>query len=269
MGEGGRAAIGTTEYDGQIVVGPGFGRHEPARVPVVQDRLVEAVRPGEHPREVVLIRGLVGPQTAGRGVLFDRLLEAAEFGLGLRQALARPGIVRALLHGFALQREVAAIGAFAPRRPDAAGHGNHRAPRQRLPPDPAVRTQHTGGDDRGEGQIRPVFDHPLDRAGRQRRGRRNAEAPGSGEAERGFSPQGESGAGDQRQDDGGKREHIARPLHPERAVLEDQRMGPQRELKIAVDRFELYKWIRAPRHAHAETDGAAAVAARAEHPRGE
>jgi hypothetical protein len=222
VGEGGRSATGAIEGDGRIVVGPGLGRHEAERVPVVQNRLVEAVRLGSHQREVVVIRGLVGPQTDGRGGLFDRVVKAAEFGLGFRGALPRPGILRALLHGLAPQHKVAAVVVVAPRRPASARHGDHGAPGQRVTSDRAVRAQHDDdGDDDGERQIPPVFDDHLDRAGSQRRGRRNTEAPGSGQAERRFPPERIGGACQPRPNDRGEAHHVTGRLHPERAVFED------------------------------------------------
>lgn len=236
---------------------------------MVQNCLVEAVRLGEHQREVVVIRGLVGPQTHGRGGLFDRLVEAAEFGIGFRGALLRPGILRALLHGLAPQHKVAAVVVVAPCRQNAAGDGDHVTPRQRLTSDHTVRAQRDDGDDGGERQIPPVFDDHLDRAGIQRCGRRNTGAPGSGQAERRFFPERIGGACQPRPNDRGEAHHVTGPLPPERAVFEDQRMGPQGELKVAGDRLERCKWIRPQRPAHAEADGAAAFAAGAEHERGE
>lgn len=196
---------------------------------------------------------------------FDRLVEAAEFGRGRREALARPGILRALLHGLAPPRELAAIVVIAPCLTDSACHGDHGTPRQRPTPEQAVRAQHDGG----ERQVHPVFDKHLGGGGSQRRGRQNAAAPGSVEAERRLRPERKGGACQQRPNDRGERDHLTGPLHPERAVFEDPRMGPQRELKVAGDRLELRKWIRPQRHAHAEADGAAAVVAGAEHERGE
>ena len=79
----------------------------------------------------------------------------------------------------------------------------------------------------------------------------------------GFRTSANKRGGDQRDDDARLRPHVRETPDPKRAVVKDQRRGPERHPHVVDERGKLREGVRPPRDVDPEAGRAAAIAARA------